>query len=331
MFFNKNDLVISVSFIFFATLVAIGLLDFEIWGQIEDYRSTYLSNGGFFFSPHVLRYLVIHPVYEFSDIFNFDANAVYSWYVLLAAGLTSKVWASVRRCYLRPKPSFSFLVILPFFILFFINGRFIFGLLGLSLILRCIVGVEQSRMSLPQVFILFISFLFVSVSSGIFFVGFLFFIVSMLDLSRRNSGVVTLKVKFLLTVLGSLVLYFSFIFLEKNISYFSEQAGGALAILSHGLGFLLLPGAQQSLCGVESVGFQCSVLSIFSGIARLMLVLIFLLASILVLVLVRKAHLMPSIVARGVIISMIGGVFGFTTLFSAIFVIPLAFSNRSTV
>lgn len=328
MLVNKSDFLISVFFVFFATLVAIGLLDFKIWGQVEDYRSTYLSNGGFFFSPHVLRYLVIHPVYEFSDIFNFDENAVYSWYVLLAASLTSKVWASVRRCYLRPQPSFSFLVVLPFVILFFINGRFIFGLLGLSLILRCIVGVEKARMSTSQVLMLFISFLLVSVSSGIFFVGFIFLVVSIFDISRRKLGVVTLKVKFLLSVLGFLVLYFSFIFLEKNISYFSEQAGGALAILSHGLGFLLLPGAQQNLCGLESVSFQCLMLSMFSGIARLMLILIFLIGTILALTLIRKTNLMPSIVARGLIISIIGGVFGFTTLFSAIFVIPLAFSSR---
>lgn len=326
---DRNVSLITFSFIVCACLVVVGYLDFEIWGQIVNYRSIYLSNGGLVLSSHILRYLVIHPVYEISSIFGFSENIVYSWWILFAAAWTSRLWLSTRRHYFLRQPRFSLVYTLPFVLLFFINGRFIFGLLGLSLLLWVVVRLERDRFKSFHLLVVVLGFLFASVSSGIFLVGLLFFVFSLLDIWKRRSVLLGLSTKVIFGVPVFFVGYFSFVFLQKNIVYFLTDDGGLLSIFSHGLGFLLFPSVEQLSCDLESNGFQCAVLDFFPGEARVILFVSILLFFWLAFFVARKINVIPSVALRGLVFSVVGGVFGFTTFFSFIFVTPLVFVSHA--
>lgn len=326
---DRNVSLITLSFMVCACLLIVGYLDFEVWGQIVNYRSIYLTNGGLVLSPHILRYLVIHPVYEISSIFGFNENIVYSWWILFAAAWTSRLWLSTRSRYLWRQPRLSLVYTLPFFLLFFINGRFIFGLLGLSLLLWVVVRLERDRFKIFHLLVVVFGFFFTSVSSGIFLVGLLFFVFSLLDLWARRPDIFGLSTKIFFWVPVFFVGYFSFVFLQKNIVYFLTDDGGLLSIFSHGLGFLLFPSVEQLSCDLESDGLQCAVLDFFPGEARVILFVSILLFFWLAFFVARKINVIPSIALRGLVLSMIGGIFGFTTFFSFIFVTPLVFVSHA--
>ncbi|MEH6689102.1 MAG: hypothetical protein V7693_17785 [Halopseudomonas sabulinigri] len=326
--FDKSNLYILFTAVLLAAFIFFGYLEFEVWGQVEYYRSGYVNAGGFFVSPHMLRYMVVHPVYEISAALGFDLNAVYTWYLFISAIVVSKVWASVRRSYTQSKRSFSFLIAIPLILLFFVNGRFVFGLLGLSFFLKCVVDLEFERFNFFHFSLIFFGILFSSVSSGVFFVGVVFLLVSLFDLYRRRPGFIAFPMKVVLLVPVVLVSFFSLIFLQKNFTYFVEQSGSAIGILKHGFGFLIVPDAFHDLCGSGRGSLQCSVLSIFNGEARFLLAFIILGLLILFLLAFKKFSIVPEVAFRGLCISVLGGVFGFTTLFSFIFVIPIFFLNK---
>ena len=325
---NKSSFFLFLVSVFYSILVGTGYLEFEIWGQIENYRSKYLSNGGFFLSPHILRYLVIHPVYQISSISGLDLGLVYSFYVIFSALCISKIWDSVRKSYLTPKPSFSFLIGIPFIVLFFINGRFIFGLLGLSILLGCVVSLEFKKFKIKHILLIIVGFFFSSVSSGMFFVGVLFTTVSIFDIYRRRPKFITLPMKVVLIVPIIFVGYFSFVFLQKNLTYFIVHTGSILGILRHGLGFLFISDAYHRLCTPGEPGFECSVLSIFNGEVRVVLLFTILIFLLVIFIIAGKVNILPRIAARGLLISAFGGIFGLTTLFSFIFVTPLIFLKK---
>lgn len=325
---RKNNLIILLSFFVFSILLYVNVLSFEIWGQIVDYRSGYEARGGFYFTPHLLRYIVIHPVYELSSIFGLQESSVYSWYIFFSALCVSKLWDLIIKAQAGQGSSFNLSILFPFFLLFFINGRFIFCLLGLTIILYCMVILERGRFSFFTLAGVSLGLLLASVSSGVFFVGLSFFIWCMLDVYKKNPSFASVKMKWLLFFLLSLAFFMSWVFLKKNLTYFLSDSGSFLDMLSHGFGVLYVPYSSQELCGGNERGMLCDMVVFVDG-ARTLVSATVTIGFFFTLIFFKIFNFFSKYAVRGLFLSGAGGVFGVTTLMSFVFIIPVLFiGNR---
>jgi len=117
------------------------------------------------------------------------------------------------------------------------------------------------------------------------------------------------------------------LFVEKNVLFFEEQTGSALNIISHGLGMLLDPIPVVGQCVANDLGGVICIGAITaSGLGPIVSgVFLFLLFAVGVVVFHFLS--LPTLAVRGVVLSLLMGIFGITTLFSIIFVLPIILSR----
>lgn len=322
---------VYINFIFTViafSLAFLNLLEFKIWSQITYINQIEIFN---YFEAgllvHIPRYFVVLPSFYFGDIFKVNENFVFTIYVILLASLTSLIWIKIQEIIVSKKKYINFSFIIPFILLYFINGRFIFSLFGLSLLLLILVKIRLNIYE-PYMLIGFVlSFLFTSVSSGTFSVALLSIIVT----SRRAfinylfAGSYVIKIlKILCFAFVFLVLFYLFyLFFNKNLTFYGGGFGGAHNMLSHGLGFILNPTPLLEYCGFDT-GFLCSISLMINSSAFVYLLLIFCFLIVflyfLLYLYICKIHLFAK---QLIVVSIVCGVFGFTALMSIFFVAPI--------
>lgn len=318
---------------FIITLVALLLASFnffkfEIWSQIEYINSIAELN---YFEPsllvHLPRFLVVAPSYYIGRVIDINENNVFTIYVVLLASLTSLIWLKVQRMLLVNAKKINYSFIIPFILLFFINGRFMFALFGLSLLMMGLIKLKLKLIDSIAIGQIIISFLYVSVSSGTFSVAVLFLIITSWRLILRSLLTGNLFFKFfkiISVILFSAILsYFLILFLQKNLDFYGGGFVGAFNILSHGLGLVLNPAPVLENCTTEN-GLICLVSSMFLSYVFLHAISI---AFFIIFFFVFfcflyywKLHLFAK---QAIVVSLVGGFFGFTTLMSIIFCFPI--------
>lgn len=322
-----------VAALLLAGLLATGGRHYEIWGQID-----YLHRAAFDFSSlptagmmaHLPRYIVVSPSYLIAGWLGMDPNRVFGWYVYLLVCLTAWIWLRVRIEVSMTPPTRYFGFLIPFLLALVINGRFAFGLFGLSLILLVLVRVRLYGFRFWHVIAGLAGLLFTSVSSGIFTVGLLFAILTIIEFARSGNAQHEVRVRRLLlglfiVALGIPIGGLFWIFMMKNMSYYGEGFTAALDMISHGFGMIVNPYPLATQCRVDGDNsFLCVVGSQLAGswFVIMMLGTALLSAAACFVLWLRKSGLLI-LARRGVVLSMLGGFFGLTTLLSVIFILPV--------
>ncbi len=320
---------INLTFAFIAILLSLfNFFRLEIWSQIE-----YINNIGQlnFLEPsllvHIPRFIVVYPSFYFGELFDIDENLMFTIYVIILTSLTSMIWLNVQKILVIKREYINYSFVTPFFLLFFVNGRSVFALFGLSLLMVLLIKLRL-KLHGPYVFAgIVISLLYASVSSGTFSVALLFLILTSWRLVLNSLLTGNVFVKFVKTLAGLLcftfLIYFFFLFLKKNLDYYGGGVEGLVNIVSHGMGLILNPAPVLENCNSEN-GLICSVSSLLllSDILHAIFIAIFvmLLSFFSAILYSWNLHLFAK---QAIIVSVIGGVFGFTTLMSIIFSFPI--------
>ena len=328
----KAGALISVATLIFVSLLFTGVLHFEVWSQIDYLSNAEVDTTSASLMAQLPRYFVVSPAYLLSDELGVNLDAVYSWYMLGVTVMTSILWAISRDMLFKSSAKFSFVYSVPFILLFGVNGRFVFGLFGLSLLLSLSISLANSGLTVAKTIGMFFGLLFSSVSSGVFMVGFLFLLMSFIDKNNKDNPRVKNGTKkgavwlvLILIVLPAFALTGAFLF--KNFTYFMDE-GSLLNILSHGLGVFFNPEYQLGQClTYNDSGLICRYVAVVS-LVGMMLPTVLLLSMILLGAIVISKLNFPNLAIRGLILSALGGVFGFTTLMSFIFVLPICVNRK---
>lgn len=308
-----------------------GVLHFEVWDQIDFMNKAQMDISSIGMLAHLPRYLVVSPAYIISDFFSWDFDIVYGWYIFFVTILTGALWVKSREKLLKPTANMQLVILVPFVLLFVVNGRFVFGLFGLSLLLYISISNIQSSLSPTKVIGMFIGLLYCSISSGVFAVGLLFLVLSFLDSNalKLETNKLTEWILMLLILVPSIAL--TSVFLSKNISYFQDEGYGLIGIISHGLGMILSPARIVQNCAENNTGgLVCASASLVLEIGMLLPIFLALITMIVTVVFIKFLKL-PKLAIRGLTISALGGVFGITTLLSFIFVLPICVNRKYLV
>lgn len=323
---------IKIHILFAVAALALSIFDFlrlEIWSQIEYIYSINQLNV---LDPgllvHLPRFLVVYPSYIIGDILEIDPNKIFTIYVSILTSLTSLIWIKTQKLIVVYKKNRNYIFIFPFVLLSIINGRFMFALFGLSLLMYVLIKLKLKLIgSIAGIWIV-ISLLYASVSSGTFSVALLFMIFTSWRTvlqSILSGGSFAKCAKFLIGFLVlTLLMYFLLLFLLKNLDYYGGGFDGAVNIISHGLGLVINPEPVLENCRTET-GLVCTVsLMIVSSVILHVFLSILLIISLIILLFYIRYSKFHTMAKQGIIVSLIGGIFGFTTLMSTIFILPLA-------
>ena len=270
---------------------------FQAWPQV-----TLLWNSGhpllhFIDSFHFTRYLVAHPGLALEEVF---PGIGFSTYISIFVTLNMLLFRRVHTGFTGYPP--GLLVSIVFMLIhLFMNGRGVIGWLGwlLCLSLHCKFSNSDRSVSFFNVRnsgLVISSILLSSVSSGIFIVVF----VSTVFLFARILRASTFSYKFKLMRLFSIIFasaiigvcsYFAITFLLNALQKIILFYGSYTDVFMHGIGLLAI------YFDLEDVLFALTILAIGLGILRILLI----------------GRVTP-IIWPLLIISMVGGTFGFTTL-----------------
>lgn len=316
-----------------AGLLASGVRQYEIWSQIDYLHRAEIDFGTLptaGMMAHLPRYIVVSPSYHIAGWLGMDPNRVFGWYVYLLVCLTAWIWLRVRIEVSMAPPTRYYGFLIPFLLALLINGRFAFGLFGLSLILLVLIRVRLYGFHFWHVAAGLVGLLFTSVSSGIFTVGLLFALLTIIEFARSGNAQQEVRVRRLL--LGIFIVALSipvgglfWIFMMKNMSYYGEGLAASLDMISHGFGMIVNPYPLATQCRAEGdAGLVCLVGSQLAGswFVIMMLGVAMLSAATCFVLWLRRSGLL-ALARRGVVLAMLGGFFGLTTLLSVMFILPV--------
>lgn|GEM_PF-6456620 len=324
---NSVFLILLAS-LMFSVLLITDELSFDVWAQVEYMNEAELDFSSIEMIAHIPRYIVVFPAYYISEFLEVELSFVYGWYLLGATVLTSILWEKSREMLLQNNYKSSLVLLLPFVLLFFVNGRFVFGLLGLSMLLCTSIAHANTELTLGKIIGMLLGLLLCTVSSGVFIVGLLYWLFSFVDVNKRKPKIKSIYgwCVFLLVLIPSTIL--ASVFLVKNFSFFIDEGYGLLGVLSHGLGMFINPAPLLDNCLIEGLDDRiCQVASVFSVLGPFFSVIFVFFALIMTVRVIHKLNL-PNQANRGLILSAFGGVFGITTLMSFIFVLPICVNRK---
>jgi hypothetical protein len=287
--------------------VSFGVIQFSIWGQIEDLLGTELTLDFLFGTAHGLRYALVLPVFVVSDWLSQDESLIFSSVVatlVVAIGLwIGQAIRAISRT--DSQLAFTFGLIGSMGIALFMHGRIAYAFAGFALLLA---GLLKPRATLADGIGLFLRFLLAiflsSVSSGTIMVtaltGFLFTVMAAAGVNglKTTGRAAHISLLLHLALLPAGVFYL-FLLVEKNLSFYGEGIDAFVNILGHGVGVVFLNAE--------------TLVVVFSAIIVVLIVGMFLIWTI------QSMMVKPIIIGMGC--AAAGGLFGFSTM--AMGLIPL--------
>lgn len=286
-----------------AALTLSGVKEFSAWPQVLDLwleRATPTSLLG---HPHLFRYMVAYPGLLFEDVY---PGLGFSLYCCLYIALNASVWSAiVRKTQLVSPP---YLVWGAFFLAHMLmNGR---GVIAWSAWLLCAsLCVDLSKTTLRVKWPMLrgtVACLLGAVSTGVFVI--VLFAIFVFFLDRWKNGGVKLRNFRGLMILSMLVpcsyvfISYFLIAVEKNLDFFGGGLDGLIQMLGHGMGKILI-----SRDGLDTG---------LGPYIAIVLVLAVPIGSFAGLLFFFGPTIQP--IRKLLIISVAGGLFGFTVLTLAI-------------
>ena len=242
--FKKEEFLIgyynkSLVWITFAVLCFIAFLfspahDFELWSQVTYLRGRSL-NASYLGDAHLLRYILVLPIFLMSDIYNIDANSIFRFVCFLNIFLITCNCITITRFY-NNKNGALFVFAFGLFFLFlsiFMNGRMLFSFVGYSYLLSLFHRWNYGEINNLGLYTRFLPALMLcSVSTGTFLLCIVSIIVFSFGQSQRSKKIYFLYLVFFVSVLSPLIMLYLF----KNINFYGGGFNGFLNMLNHGVG-----------------------------------------------------------------------------------------------
>lgn len=280
-------------FFFLLIFSYLGIISFGLWQQVIDLRGAEISSIPFL-QPHFLRYLLVLPIFLLSNFLSIEADLIFNLVaiilILVIVGNVSRIAILLLPAKIKKKYQINiFIFILMIMVAVFMNGRILFSMAGLSLILLSILKWENSYSSSLKLFISLIFGVFLcSVSSGTFLSSIAIITTWAILLRQKKSIFILISLLiFILSVSPLLSVY-----LMKNIDFYGGGFEGFLNMLNHGMGSIFF------YAGKESSIFIITFLLILS------------LFCLMALSYLRRYRLILSCI----LISIMGGFFGYSTM-----------------
>lgn len=218
-----------------------GAFAYEPWGQIEYLYENGLNiqdivEEGFFAHPHYVRFILASAPFFISDEFGFDIKVVYSFYLLLFSVFLftaiPKLVTNIYKVHVDNIGSIGWmsLILILISLLFVVNGRSVFALLGVTL--SSIVVSDLRRESVVMsVLVAVASLMLSSVSSGVFMISYTLLLAALLGALYYRRPL------FALFLLGPLCLFYGLaeVYVVKVFDFYHvTDIQGLSNILSHG-------------------------------------------------------------------------------------------------
>ena len=295
-------------FIFFAVLPSLiylfliffQLIEFKLGNQVIDLHNGRSPIGGvnpIEIHQHFLRYLLVLPVFKIHDWTGVSINYIFSIYcaviLLVSTGIMTHTMRKIRNISNFYWEFFLLFLITLGCLSVFMNGRALFLILGSVILLNLLVDLSKGYVNwkyflLGQV----VSLWLLSTSSGAYIISFLILLLmciiyikkEFVDFSKSYYVIAQLILLFLFSI-------FFYQYLYINIVYFGSDIDSVYKMLYHGFGHFLLDWELLSIF-------------LFTGLFFLYLAFKYL----------RDNKILIYVLS----ISIFGGLFGWTTLATAI-------------
>ena len=235
---------------------------FYIWGQVSIYWEkgitpiTLLTQ----LHPHFLRYLLVYPFFVLSEWTGISSDIFYSIFIYLNCAVSLYIiYFTLLKYNISQKlfiPSLCFFVLMFSLGLIYANGRGIISSSGILILFFTLM--EWNRLTvIKKIPLVFFSFLFCSVSTGVIFCCICAVLVIGVKhirpliqnhfqtiLSFKKN--INFKMVFLCVTIFSLILFFAVQSVYKNYSYYGSIVSmldhGVLGLITdHSLRYLLVP------------------------------------------------------------------------------------------
>lgn len=269
----------------------IEIKSFHSWGQVERLWESGVDPFSILLHPHMPRYLIVYPGFLLEDHL---PGLGFSIYISIFFALNILLLYKVAMLVIKLQPSlFVYLIFVALH--YFMNGR---GVIVWTAWLICIwvchkISIRNLHPS-SQIGWIAISCLLATVSTGVFIVtvlAFSFFILRRFQLKRYISITRCLIISPVGGLLGFILINYFFISAEKNLEYYGGGIDGIFNMLTHGAGIIFFDANDMEA-------------------ANYILILLCLFMIIITFIFTRHFSLLDYFV----ILSIVGGLFGFTVL-----------------
>ncbi len=280
-----------IVFSFAAIATVSGLKVFESWSQVSTLWESEINPMQIIGHPHMPRYLVAYPGFLLEELL---PSVGFSLYIAVFFASNVVLLREVALLTIQRRPSIG--IYLCFAAIHLVmNGR---GVIVWTAWLICIWVCHKIKMKssspMPLIFWIVISCLLAAVSTGAFIVvaiALSFILLRRMRFAKRMSLNRWLILLAVAVPVGYELLKYFILAVEKNINYYGGGIEGVFYMLEHGLGVIFFEGDLLQL------------LIIFFAL--------FFLGSIIIALVARRRFFLLDGFA---VLSIIGGLFGFTVL-----------------
>jgi len=280
------------AFIFFAVFILTGVKSFSAWPQVMGLWQGSTSLYSLFGHPHLFRFLVAYPG------LTLDAwlpEFGFSIYCSIFFFLNARLWADIMWRTVLVKPSLLGWCIF-FGIHLLMNGR---GVIAWSAWLMCVslcLDLSRSKEEVKWLFLrIFLSGFLASVSTGVFVVVLASIVVFLVGgLHHRRIDFLNIRAGFVFCLgvpLAYMLISYFIVAINKNLDFYGGGIQGVVDMLGHGMGKFFL--------SIDCLNFLLPVIFFYC----VFLIMVFAYLGI---------RLSP--INKLLLISMVGGLFGFTVL-----------------
>lgn len=209
--------------------------EFKLWSQVTYLRGNTPNLGNLFSEAHLLRYMLVYPIFVLSDQTGLHADHLFSVLCFVMLFLTIRHCTKMADYYLQKNELYFIICFALLFLLLSasMNGRIIFAFLGFSYLLLSVQNWERKKLSDLGLFLRLFPVLFLcSVSSGTFLSSLLGLMLWSVVYVSRPKRWLYLYGFMLLVVLSPIVHLYVF----KNINFYGGGFSGFVNMLNHGAG-----------------------------------------------------------------------------------------------
>lgn len=288
-----------------AVLTLSGIKEFSAWPQVLELWQGHATPASLIGHPHLFRYLVAYPGLLLEDAY---PALGFSLYCCLFMVLNASVWSAIVRKTQLVSPSY---LTWGVFLLahLFMNGRGVIA--WSSWLLAVSLCIDLSRATVPVKWPVVrgvVACFLGAVSTGVFVV--VLFSIFVFFLDRWRAGGVKLKnfrgllVLLMLVPCSYVFVSYFFVAVEKNLDFYGGGLHGLIQMLGHGMGKIFLAG--ENLDAGAGLGL----------VLALLLALAIPIGCLAALLFLFGPPIRP--IRKLLVISIAGGLFGFTVLTLAI-------------
>ena len=297
------NFIINFLFLFYLILTLLGIKEFNVWNQITvlisepNFQDLLITLRNMFIGKHahIFRLILLSPVMLLAHILNMKINYLFSIVIVILIFIMTKILNNLSQKLIPKKiPSLTIPFIL-IIITFFLNGRGILSMFGITLILNAYYYNLLKLFSLKKFTShVLLGCFFCSVSSGTFSVALgsiiLFFLGKIIkDFPKIHKNYLKLYLIFFMIFL--LLTSEIIKLINKNLLFYE---GSIIKMIDHGLG------------SVVPTSFVLLTIGLIISISPLLFI---------ILKKLLKKHLLYQVTLPLILSSLSIGVFGWLSLF----------------